>query len=199
MQSTPLLDRSSRKPLGMLLTHFREPHRPSEDELRLGDIYARQVADVVASRLTEHALRESEARLSAILNQVPGAVGMFDLDGKFVLHGGPLGALWDDTIPSHDAGAFRRWRSFDARGGLLPPSQFAGARALRGETVSGLDFIHTALTDARLGFAAAPRRFATRPARSSVAFQSCKMSIRRSGPNSGCTRAKRGCRPPSIL
>ncbi|WP_198029444.1 GAF domain-containing protein [Bradyrhizobium sp. WSM3983] len=145
VQSTPLLDRSSGKPLGMLSTHFREPHRPSEDELRFSDVYARQATDVLASRLAERALRESEARLSAILNQVPGAVGMFDRDGKFVLRGGPLGALWDDIIPSRDAGALRRWRSFDAKGGLLPPSQYPGARALRGETLApSLDFIHTA-------------------------------------------------------
>lgn len=145
VQSTPLLDRGSGKPLGMLSTHFREPHRPSEDELRLSDVYARQAADVVASRLVERALRESEAKLSAILNQLPGGVGMFDRDGKFVLRGGPLSALWDDIIPSRDAGALRRWRSFDAKGGLLPPSQYPGARALHGETVSpGLDLIHTA-------------------------------------------------------
>jgi PAS domain S-box-containing protein len=145
VQSTPLFDRNSGKPVGMLSTHFRKPHRPSDHELRLTDLYARQAADVIAFRLAERALRESEARLQAILNQVPGAVGMFDREGHFVLRGGPLSVLWDDVIPSGDRGSPRPWRGFDAHGGPIPPSQYPGARALRGETVTpGLDFLHTA-------------------------------------------------------
>jgi PAS domain-containing protein len=129
----------------MLSTHFRQPHRPSEHQLRLTDVYARQAADVIATQLAERALRESEAMLSAILNQVPGAVGMFDREGHFILRGGPLSVMWDDIIPSRDPAAIRRWRGFDAGGRALPPSQYPGARALRGETVTpGLDFIHTA-------------------------------------------------------
>jgi PAS domain S-box-containing protein len=145
VQSTPLVDRNSGRPVGMLSTHFREPHRPSEQELRLTDIYAQQAADVIAIQLAERALRESEARLSAILNQVPGAVGMFDREGHFILRGGPLSHLWDHSIPSLDPGSIQRWRGFDAHGGLLPRSQYPGERALRGETVTpGLDFIYTA-------------------------------------------------------
>ena len=51
VQSTPLFDRNSGKPLGMLSTHFREPHRPPVGQLRLTDLYARQAADVMAFRL----------------------------------------------------------------------------------------------------------------------------------------------------
>src|SRR6202030_1766722 len=125
--------------------HFRQPHRPSEDELRLTDLYARQAADVIAFRLAESALRESEARLSAVLNQAPGGVGLFDNRGELVLRGGYLSSLWSDVIPSRDPASLRRWRSFDANGAVLPFSQSPGARALRGETVTpGLDFLHTA-------------------------------------------------------
>lgn len=90
VQSTPVLDRNSGKPIGMLSTHFRQRHRPSEDELRLTDLYARQAADVIAFRLAESALRESEARLSAVLNQAPGGVGLFGNRGELVLRGGYL-------------------------------------------------------------------------------------------------------------
>jgi GAF domain-containing protein len=48
VQSTPLFDRNSGKPVGMLSTHFREPYRPSERELRLTDVFARHAADVIA-------------------------------------------------------------------------------------------------------------------------------------------------------
>ena len=44
VQSTPLFDRSSGKLLGMLSTHFREPHLPSEHELRMTDVYGLQAA-----------------------------------------------------------------------------------------------------------------------------------------------------------
>jgi GAF domain-containing protein len=37
VQSTPLFSRSG-EPLGMISTHFRQPHRPSERELRLTDL-----------------------------------------------------------------------------------------------------------------------------------------------------------------
>jgi PAS domain S-box-containing protein len=145
VQSTPVRDRKTGKLLGLLSTHFREPHRPSEHELRLTDGYARQAADVICFWLAERALYESEARLSAILNQVPGAVGMFDRDGKFVLRGGPLSDLWDEAIPSHDPGSNGRWQGFDADGRRLSPSQYPGARALRGETTApGLDFLRSA-------------------------------------------------------
>jgi GAF domain-containing protein len=127
--STPLFDRKSGKPLGMLSTHFREPHRPSERELRLTDVCARQAADVIAFWITERALCESEARLCALLNQLPGGVGMFDRDGRIVLRGGALSQLWDDEFPSRDPGSIRRWRGFDANGELLAFSQYPGQRA----------------------------------------------------------------------
>ena len=47
VHSIPLFDRND-QPLGVLTTHFRQPHKPSERELRLTDLYARQFADVIA-------------------------------------------------------------------------------------------------------------------------------------------------------
>jgi PAS domain S-box-containing protein len=70
VQSTPLADRSSGGPVGMLSTHFRTPHQPSARELRLTDLYARQAADVIAFRISEQRLRESEARLQAAVDLV---------------------------------------------------------------------------------------------------------------------------------
>ncbi|MGZ5141759.1 MAG: PAS domain S-box protein, partial [Burkholderiales bacterium] len=161
LQATPLFNRRSGKLLGMLSIYFRQPHRPSADELRLSDVYARQAGDVIVSRLAENVLRESEARLSAILNQVPGGVGMFDREGRFVLCGGPLSSLLYDTIPSRESRTVRRWRGFDANGEALSLSQYPSARALRGETVTpGLDFMHTGNDgrEARFRCSAAPFR-----------------------------------------
>jgi PAS domain S-box-containing protein len=87
----------------------------------------------------------NETRLTAVLNQLPGAVGLFDTGGHTLLRRGSLSHLWDEMIPSRAPGASRRWRGFDAAGGPLPRADYPGELALRGETVSpGIDFLHTA-------------------------------------------------------
>jgi GAF domain-containing protein len=60
VQSTPLFDRQTGEPVGMLPTLFREPYRPSAREVRLTDLYARQAADVIAFRLAERRLEWPE-------------------------------------------------------------------------------------------------------------------------------------------
>jgi PAS domain S-box-containing protein len=59
VQSTPILSRSGEF-IGMLSTHFSEPHRPSERELQHVDVLARQAADYL-----EHRRANSELRLHA--------------------------------------------------------------------------------------------------------------------------------------
>jgi transcriptional regulator with GAF, ATPase, and Fis domain len=46
VQLTPLFSRRG-EPLGMISTHFRQPHRPSERELRLTDLYVMQAAELI--------------------------------------------------------------------------------------------------------------------------------------------------------
>jgi PAS domain S-box-containing protein len=58
VQSTPLRSRSGRV-LGIISTHWRLPHRPSEEELRRFDLLARQIADLVERRQAGEALREA--------------------------------------------------------------------------------------------------------------------------------------------
>ena len=50
-------------PLGVLSTHFRQPHRPSEWDLRLTDLYVHQAAGLIERKQVEEALRVSEERL----------------------------------------------------------------------------------------------------------------------------------------
>jgi PAS domain S-box-containing protein len=47
VQSTPIRGRDGRA-MGMLSTHFREPHRPSERELQLTDLYLRMVSELIS-------------------------------------------------------------------------------------------------------------------------------------------------------
>lgn len=63
-QTTPLLSRTGAL-LGMISTHWAYPHRPSDRDLRLLDILARQAADILDRTLAEEALREREQALAA--------------------------------------------------------------------------------------------------------------------------------------
>jgi PAS domain S-box-containing protein len=78
VQSTPLYERNTVKPVGMLTTLFREPYRPSERELGLSDLFARQAADMITFRLAEQRLREREEHLRLALEA--GQMGTWEWD-----------------------------------------------------------------------------------------------------------------------
>jgi len=62
VQTTPLISRGGAI-VGMISTHWREPHEPSERDLRLFDILARQAADLIERRAAEEKLRTLNAEL----------------------------------------------------------------------------------------------------------------------------------------
>ena len=80
-QSTPLYSRSGRL-LGMISSHWSEPHEPAERDLRLLDILARQAADFIERMHAAEALRESERRLHEIIEAIPAAVYATDAEGR---------------------------------------------------------------------------------------------------------------------
>lgn len=61
VQTTPLVSRGGQM-LGMISTHWRQPHEPTEQELRLLDVLARQAADLIERKEAEYKLRQSECR-----------------------------------------------------------------------------------------------------------------------------------------
>ncbi len=62
MQTTPLLSRS-RNIVGMISTHWRKPHKPTERDLRLLDLLVRQAADLLERKRSEEAQRQQEELL----------------------------------------------------------------------------------------------------------------------------------------
>jgi signal transduction histidine kinase/DNA-binding response OmpR family regulator len=90
VQSTPLLSRRGEL-LGVLSTHFRRPHRPSERDLRLLDLYARQAADFIERLRAEEALQEADRRKDEWL--------------AMLAH-----ELRNPLAPIHNAVQFLRWK-----------------------------------------------------------------------------------------
>src|SRR5262245_6320942 len=83
VQSTPLFSRNG-EPLGMLSTHFRRPHRPTDRELWMTDLYARQAAEMIESKRAEEEsrwLRRSEAKFRDLLEKLPAAAYTCDAEG----------------------------------------------------------------------------------------------------------------------
>jgi PAS domain S-box-containing protein len=66
VQSTSVTSRSGEL-LGVLSTHFRNPHRPSERALRMVDLYARQAAEFLERMRVEASLKEADRRKSEFL------------------------------------------------------------------------------------------------------------------------------------
>ena len=64
--SSPLVTRDGEL-LGIVSTHFREPHRPSEAALQLTDLHVRFAAEVVTRVRATEALRESDRKLRVAL------------------------------------------------------------------------------------------------------------------------------------
>jgi PAS domain S-box-containing protein len=83
MQSTPLASRSGRL-LGMITTHWREPHVPQAHTLQQLDVLARQAADLFERSLAEEALRESEEKLRLFIEHAPASLAMFDREMRYI-------------------------------------------------------------------------------------------------------------------
>ncbi len=65
LQSTPLLSRTGAL-LGVLSTHWSHPHRPSEHDLYMLDLYAREAADILDRLQTEEELQRSHDQLRTL-------------------------------------------------------------------------------------------------------------------------------------
>ncbi|HET6973191.1 MAG TPA: ATP-binding protein, partial [Pyrinomonadaceae bacterium] len=95
-------------------------------------------------RVAELALRDSEARLTALLEQLPVGIGLTDRDGRFLIRNSLLNNFVGDRLSSLDPVFAARWRAWDEEGRQLDPSEWPSARALRGESVSpGVEMLYT--------------------------------------------------------
>ncbi|MFN3579290.1 MAG: sensor histidine kinase, partial [Pseudomonas sp.] len=92
-------------------------------------------------RLAE--LAEERSRLHILLENVPVGICFMDKQGSSIISN----ALYREylprgVIPSQDAAETARWVALDPQGRRLQPHMYPGARALRGESATGIEFCH---------------------------------------------------------
>ena len=73
---------SSRTLIGKFMTYYNAPHVFIDDELKLATTIARQLAQTIQHKRDEEALRESEERLRAIVQQANAGMARYDLKGR---------------------------------------------------------------------------------------------------------------------
>ncbi|HEX2270447.1 MAG TPA: ATP-binding protein, partial [Pyrinomonadaceae bacterium] len=95
-------------------------------------------------RRIDLALRHSESRLTALLEQLPVGIGLTDREGRFLIRNSLLNNFVGERLSSIDPVLSTRWRGWDDDGRLLEPSEWPSARALRGESVTpGTEMLYT--------------------------------------------------------
>jgi PAS domain S-box-containing protein len=80
VQSTPLISRAGRV-LGIFSTHYREPGKPGDREIRVLDVLARQAADVIERYRAHAELLASESRFRQLADSMPQIVWTARPDG----------------------------------------------------------------------------------------------------------------------
>ena len=104
VQSTPLIGSDGRV-FGVLSTHFAEPHKPDDRELRFIDLLARQTADYLNRAQAEEALRKLQGSLEAevelrtrerdrIWNVSEDLLGVSNFEGYFL----SINPAWEKTL-----------------------------------------------------------------------------------------------------
>lgn len=81
MQCTPLVSRNGEL-LGIVSTQFPQPHRPSEHELRLLDLYLVHATDTIERIRTVEELRQSEQLYRGIGDSIPYGIWIANSRGR---------------------------------------------------------------------------------------------------------------------
>ncbi|MFO1172177.1 MAG: PAS domain S-box protein [Hyphomicrobiaceae bacterium] len=91
----------------------------------------------------EAALKQSERRLSTVLNALPIGVALIDRNGEVLTGNAVFKRFVPGRIPSAGNERAQLWQGFDGNGLPISSDEFSGARALRGETVwPGIEYLY---------------------------------------------------------
>lgn len=131
--STPLLTARGGV-LGTIATYFREPHRPSEREMRMVELYAAQAAQAIENAWLYGQAAAGRATLEALLEHVPEGIAIADApDGRLRALSRFARELAGAGDEESAFGSFRR-----ADGSIPPREEIPLLRAIRsGEVTQG--------------------------------------------------------------
>jgi len=122
VQSTPLHSRSGAL-LGMISTHWRTLHVPTDGDFRSFDVLARQAADLIERTRAETVVRESEEWFRLMANSAPVTIWLTGVDKRCTyvnqawldFTGRPLDAALGDgwTEGIHPEDVERSWDTYE--------------------------------------------------------------------------------------
>lgn len=132
----PLLYRG--RLLGKFMIYYPEPHELTEDELRLAQTIANQVAFASQRKLEEEALRESRDQLEVIFRGVADGITVQDRTGNLVFANDAATKLLgyessEELLESPAASVLERFELFGEDGRPMSAADLPGRVALRGE------------------------------------------------------------------
>ncbi|WP_114946136.1 HWE histidine kinase domain-containing protein [Microvirga calopogonii] len=106
------------------------------------DVTARRQAEESIERLALE-LAQERTRLATLIENLLVGVALVDIQGTTVLSNPAFRRYRPDgVIPSRLPDDREQWIAHDDQGCPLPKSQYPSARALRGELVTGIEFLH---------------------------------------------------------
>jgi len=97
VQSTPLVSRDGRV-VGMISTHWREPHTPTERDLQLFDVLARQAAGLIEHRQAEQAARRAMEFDEAVMSNMGEGLYTVNSEGLVTFMNPATEKLFDWTF-----------------------------------------------------------------------------------------------------
>jgi signal transduction histidine kinase/ActR/RegA family two-component response regulator len=129
VHSTPLTTRGG-EIIGVISTHFKQPHKPTDDEIRLMGLYVRQAEDCIENaRLykraqeeiswrsrAEEALQRTELQFYRMMNNLPAAAYTCNAEGLITYFNPQAVVLWGRTPRLNDesdryCGCYKAFRS----------------------------------------------------------------------------------------
>ncbi|MGO4527174.1 HWE histidine kinase domain-containing protein [Microvirga sp. 2MCAF35] len=106
------------------------------------DVTARRQAEEDIEKLALQLARE-RARLATLIETLPVGVALVDPQGTTLLSNPAFRRYRPDgVIPSRVPGDREQWIAHDDQGCQVPKSHYPSARALQGELVTGIEFLH---------------------------------------------------------
>lgn len=106
------------------------------------DVTARREAEEAREKLAGQ-LAEERARLETLIENLPVGVALVTSHGTTLLSNPAFRRYRPDgAIPSRLTDDREQWIAYDDQGCRMPKSQYPGARALQGELIIGIEFLH---------------------------------------------------------